>query len=76
MFCFLETVQSSIYCLQVRLYISVYWAYISDWIHVFGRDQVLVIPIEKYSENRELYANKTYYFLGLGMLQFLCNYDV
>ena len=62
---------TSALCFQVRLYISVYWAYIANWLRVFGRKQVLVIPIEKYSENRELYANKTYEFLGLGTLYYV-----
>ena len=51
---------------KVRLHISLYHVFIRDWLEVFGRQQVLVIPLEKYIENKFEYARKIYDFLGLG----------
>ena len=53
---------------KVRLHISLYHAFILDWMRVFGREQVMVIPLEKYVEDKLGYARKIYNFVGLGKM--------
>ena len=43
-----------------------YALYLEDWFRIFPREQIHVVQLETYSENKADYINQIYEFLGLG----------
>ena len=51
---------------QVRLNLGVYVVFLLDWLTVFQRDQILVLPLEEYAANLGTTIQKVFDFLNVG----------
>ena len=49
----------------IRLHVGLYFIYLLDWYRVFPRDQILILRLEDYTNNRARTALKIYNFLNL-----------
>ncbi|KAL4218469.1 hypothetical protein ACF0H5_023203 [Mactra antiquata] len=53
----------------LRLHIGIYYVHIMEYLRVFPRDQVMVIKLEDFSKNSEVYMKDVFNFLELEPLK-------
>lgn len=51
---------------QIRMRVSHYFVFLSDWLSVFPRDQFFITCLEDYASNKALIIEQMSEFLGLG----------
>jgi hypothetical protein len=44
---------------------SIYWKAVGYWIECFGKNNVLVLDVQDYFSDRNIFLNKIYDFVGL-----------
>ena len=51
-----------------RLQLGMYSIWIKKWLQVYPRDQIMIIPLEDYSQNMNRILNDAFHFLNLGLI--------
>ena len=57
------------------MHIGIYFVYLQEWYSVFPRDQVLILRLEDYTENRGEHMRILYDFLTLGMFNICAHHE-
>ena len=56
---------------QIKLVAGIYYPFIRDWIDVFGHENIHIITLEDYKQNKDTVMKNIFQFLELGKCNFV-----